>query len=121
MKIKLSYFIVFMALWSYYQTIRTTNELKKLQGAPHVDNKKLLDSNFLAKQCEHCHYYKPPRVSHCSTCGTCIYKLDHHCIWTQNCIGYRNQRPFILFTLYMTIGLLQFWEGSISTFRIIYG
>lgn len=109
-----------MALWSYYKTIVTSSAIIKLEGAPHVDVKKQLDSNYLKKQCEHCQYYKPPRVSHCSTCGTCIYKLDHHCMWTQNCIGYRNQRSFYLFCLYMTLGLLQFWQSTFKTFGSIY-
>jgi len=59
-------------------------------------------------------------VSHCSTCGKCIYKLDHHCIWTQTCIGYCNQRPFYLFTFYMTIGVLQFWYSTIRSAAILF-
>lgn len=89
-------------------------------GVPHINDNKLLDGNFLSKQCEHCKYYKLPRVSHCSTCRTCIYKLDHHCMWTQNCIGFRNQKCFYLFTFYMSIGLVQFWYGSIMAFTQIY-
>jgi hypothetical protein len=58
-------------------------------------------------------------VSHCSNCGTCIYKLDHHCIWTQTCIGYCNQRPFYLFTFYMTIGVFQFWYSTIRVGSIL--
>lgn len=48
-------------------------------------------------------------------------KLDHHCIWTQNCIGFRNQRPFYLFTLYMSIGLYQFWSATIFSLSKMYG
>lgn len=62
-----------------------------------------------------------PRVSHCSTCGTCIMKLDHHCVWTQNCIGYRNQRPFYYFAVWMSIGLLQFWTATYTTYFEIAG
>ena len=62
-----------------------------------------------------------PRVSHCSTCGHCILKLDHHCMWTQNCIGFRNQKPFYYFTVWMTIGLLQFWTSSYVTYFEING
>lgn len=58
-------------------------------------------------------------MSHCSTCGECIYKLDHHCMWTQTCIGHCNQRPFILFCFYMTIGVFQFWISTIRAFSIM--
>ncbi len=110
-----------MALWSYFQTIRTQNTFTKLRGTPQIINDNATDSNFLSRECEHCKFPKPSRVSHCSTCGSCIMKLDHHCIWTQNCIGYRNQRPFYLFTLYMSLGLVQFWTSTYFTFMKMYG
>ena len=62
-----------------------------------------------------------PRVSHCSTCGHCIYKLDHHCIWTQTCIGHCNQRPFYLFSIYMCIGVIQFWHSTIRAGVVMFG
>ena len=34
-------------------------------------------------------------------------------MWTQTCIGYANIRPFYLFCVYMTIGLLIFWYFTI--------
>lgn len=29
--------------------------------------------------CEKCQIIKPDRCHHCSVCGTCILKMDHHC------------------------------------------
>ena len=71
--------------------------------------------------CKKCGYYKLPRVSHCSSCGTCIYKMDHHCVWAQNCIGYRNQRAFYLFCFYMSVGDIIFWHFSYMTYHQLKG
>lgn len=34
---------------------------------------------------------------HCSICGFCIKKHDHHCGFVANCIGERNIKKFIYF------------------------
>lgn len=102
----LTWFDVVMCLWSYFQTIRTSPAVEKM---PLRDRNPY---NLPLKECPSCNYMKPPRVSHCSTCGKCIYKLDHHCIWTQTCIGFTNQRPFYLFCFYMSVGVVQFWYST---------
>jgi len=46
-----------------------------------------------------------------------MYKMDHHCIWTQTCIGYSNQKCFYLFCVYMSIGVVQFWYFNVRIFN----
>lgn len=36
----------------------------------------------LWKFCSICETVTPPRSWHCSTCGVCILKRDHHCMFT---------------------------------------
>lgn len=62
-----------------------------------------------------------PRVSHCSSCGHCLYRLDHHCIWTQSCIGYINQKSFLLFIGGMQSGIILFvYYSYISVHSMLY-
>ena len=32
---------------------------------------------------------------HCSECGQCIFKMDHHCPWINNCVGGKNMKFFL--------------------------
>ncbi|NP_001089258.1 palmitoyltransferase ZDHHC15 [Xenopus laevis] len=50
--------------------------------------------------CDTCQMVKPDRCHHCSVCGMCVLKMDHHCPWVNNCIGYSNYKFFLLFLAY---------------------
>ncbi|XP_039888900.1 palmitoyltransferase ZDHHC23-A-like [Simochromis diagramma] len=47
-------------------------------------------------RCPLCKIMRPPRAGHCRTCGSCVQRLDHHCIWINSCVGQANHRSFLL-------------------------
>ncbi|KAM9847150.1 palmitoyltransferase ZDHHC23-A-like [Aulostomus maculatus] len=47
-------------------------------------------------RCSVCKILRPPRAGHCRTCGSCVQRLDHHCIWINSCVGLDNHRSFLL-------------------------
>ncbi|XP_039118677.1 probable protein S-acyltransferase 14 [Dioscorea cayenensis subsp. rotundata] len=51
------------------------------------------------KFCWKCNQLKPPHCHHCSVCGRCVLKMDHHCVWVVNCVGALNYKFFLLFLL----------------------
>eukprot|EP01060_Flectonema_neradi_P024416 TRINITY_DN3322_c0_g1_i1.p1 TRINITY_DN3322_c0_g1~~TRINITY_DN3322_c0_g1_i1.p1 ORF type:complete len:370 (+),score=40.03 TRINITY_DN3322_c0_g1_i1:80-1111(+) len=55
------------------------------------------DSEMIRRWCETCRLLRPPRASHCQTCGNCVNGFDHHCGLIGACIGVRNLRYFCLF------------------------
>lgn len=66
--------------------------------------------------CQRCDFIKPPDAHHCRRCGICVYKMDHHCMYTANtCIGQDNLHHFIYFLRFLVIG-----SGISSSIAILY-
>eukprot|EP00397_Hematodinium_sp_SG-2012_P009045 GEMP01009118.1.p1 GENE.GEMP01009118.1~~GEMP01009118.1.p1 ORF type:complete len:327 (+),score=30.98 GEMP01009118.1:113-1093(+) len=80
------------------------------------DDYKVLAVDFLLetkeaggnRRCKKCATpkYKPDRAHHCRVCQTCVLRMDHHCPWINNCVGWNNYRNFCLFMLYLFIGCI---------------
>uniref|UniRef100_A0AAY3ZYP9 Palmitoyltransferase n=1 Tax=Denticeps clupeoides TaxID=299321 RepID=A0AAY3ZYP9_9TELE len=76
------------------------------------------------RYCDHCQLIKPDRCHHCSSCDQCVLKMDHHCPWVNNCVGFSNYKFFVLFLgysslycLFITATVLQyfikFWTNQL--------
>ncbi|XP_037069822.1 palmitoyltransferase ZDHHC15B-like isoform X2 [Pollicipes pollicipes] len=119
--------ILVLFIWSYYQTVMTpisrvpkqfrlsqpdqarfeATEESRLQLQlldRHVAEHQLpVHNRTLAgamRYCDKCRLVKPDRSHHCSVCGECVLKMDHHCPWVNNCIGFSNYKFFVLFLGY---------------------
>lgn len=55
------------------------------------------------RHCKWCAKFKPDRCHHCRVCRTCVLRMDHHCPWIYNCVGFRNHKYFFLLLLYSMI------------------
>ncbi|KAK9123940.1 hypothetical protein Sjap_013542 [Stephania japonica] len=67
--------------------------------------------------CQKCSHYKPPRAHHCRVCKRCVLRMDHHCIWINNCVGHENYKLFFVFVAYAVfscIHALVLLIGSVS-------
>ncbi|KAG7017285.1 putative protein S-acyltransferase 16, partial [Cucurbita argyrosperma subsp. argyrosperma] len=58
------------------------------------------------RYCQKCCQYKPPRAHHCRVCKRCILRMDHHCIWINNCVGHENYKVFFMFVMYAVVACI---------------
>ena len=61
------------------------------------------DEKFL-QYCDICEGFKAPRSHHCKSCGHCVLKMDHHCVWINTCVGHENHTAFIAFLFFLAVG-----------------
>ncbi|KAL1492791.1 hypothetical protein ABEB36_010980 [Hypothenemus hampei] len=140
----------FMLCWSYGQTIFTdigkVPSTFKISDADfeaylHHNNSLEMQNRILenyaktlpvtnvtiggsVRFCDKCKTIKPDRAHHCSVCGECVLKMDHHCPWINNCVCFTNYKFFVLFLGYALLYcificltslpyFIAFWKGDL--------
>ncbi|OAY38878.1 probable protein S-acyltransferase 15 [Manihot esculenta] len=73
-----------------------------VEGNDASDQESLNNSSQL-RQCDKCCAHKPPRAHHCRICRRCVLRMDHHCLWINNCVGYWNYKAFFILVLHATV------------------
>ncbi|KAL6709882.1 palmitoyltransferase swf1 [Coniothyrium glycines] len=66
--------------------------------------------------CRTCKFLKPARSKHCSICKTCVSRMDHHCIWVNNCLGRGNYKWFL--ALLLSTGILIAYGAYLAYFTL---
>lgn len=96
-------FSALMALLSFFAAALTDPGGVASSFAPETEDPQR-NQGTQSRYCDKCCTYKPPRTHHCRVCKRCVLKMDHHCVWINNCVGYWNYKPFIIFVLHATVG-----------------
>ena len=65
--------------------------------------------------CKKCDNLQPPRADHCGLWGRWVLRMDHHCPWIGNCVGYGTHKNFALFIFYTA------FCGAIQSMIYFYG
>jgi len=102
-------FVWILAIWSYLQAhwtdpgrvpTRWRNFVEQVGDDLHVASAQPAWQPGLATHCWKCRDPRPERAKHCKICDTCILRMDHHCPWINNCVGFKNHKYFILLGIY---------------------
>jgi palmitoyltransferase len=67
--------------------------------------------------CKECNLLRPKKAHHCNLCKACILEHDHHCFFTGSCIGKRNTKYFVVWTLWLFIGCVY---GGLMLFTYVH-
>ncbi|XP_013908529.1 PREDICTED: palmitoyltransferase ZDHHC2 isoform X1 [Thamnophis sirtalis] len=138
----IAYHLFFMMfLWSYWKTIFTLPMNPSKEFHLSYSDKELLEReprnethqevlkraakdlpistrtmSGAIRYCDRCQLIKPDRCHHCSVCDKCILKMDHHCPWVNNCVGFSNYKFFLLFLAYSLLYCLFIFATELQHF-----
>ncbi|XP_065872102.1 probable protein S-acyltransferase 15 isoform X3 [Euphorbia lathyris] len=102
-------FMASLCLFSFFACVLTdpghvpASYVPDVEGNNQSDQQSQSNASYYLKQCDKCCMYKPPRAHHCRICRRCVLRMDHHCLWINNCVGYWNYKAFFILVLYATV------------------
>lgn len=91
-------FLYLSAKSNEHTYINTSNHAEQMRHYPY-DRVLYYPGNV----CTTCKFLKPARSKHCSICKTCVSRMDHHCVWVNNCLGRGNYKWFLALLLCTTL------------------
>ncbi|CAK9159812.1 unnamed protein product [Ilex paraguariensis] len=100
--------LAFLSVFSFLVCVLTDPGGVPSGYVPDIEDSEVSDqehnkSGIHMRRCDKCSSYKPPRAHHCRVCRTCVLRMDHHCLWINNCVGHRNYKTFFILVLYATM------------------
>nr|GMD37057.1 probable protein S-acyltransferase 15 [Ipomoea batatas] len=101
-------FFASLCIFSYFVCVLKDPGTVPSSYVPDVEENQLSDQEsgriaVQAVKCDKCLGHKPPRAHHCRVCKRCILRMDHHCLWINNCVGHKNYKSFVLLVFYATV------------------
>lgn len=101
-------FLASLCVFSFFVCVLTDPGHVPASYLPDVEETGISDeetkkNSVQSKLCDKCSTYRPPRAHHCRVCRRCVLRMDHHCMWVNNCIGYWNYKAFFVLVFYGTI------------------
>ena len=79
-------------------------------GVNFMDLLNVCESTQLCAECE---TIRTTRSRHCSVCGCCVERFDHHCPWINNCVGLKNHNVFLAYLTFQLLAILTTLTESI--------
>jgi len=104
---------IFLVLASFVQAVNTEpgtvpdTEEWRTYGCPPPECRERKRGTDEARWCRKSEAYKPDRAHYCRVSGHSVLRMDHHCPWLGNTIGFYNHKYFFLFLLYTNAACAQ--------------
>jgi hypothetical protein len=106
---------IFFLLSSYVKPGYVEQTLDMIEMLKIGNDKNIDLENF----CFYCKVIKSIKTFHCMICGKCVEKFDHHCVYINNCLGYRNHKYFILLIVFLILYVISATFTRIFDFMTI--